>query len=125
MFLTTHPPSSDVISLPLLYHISDTSFVPPTTPPRPLQVYTRRPHVDIGPSADSSPMAPSFMTSVLSSPIDLLIAIRKGTRSSHNPYPIYNFLTYHHLSSLYSAFISILSSVSLPKTVQEALSHSG
>ena len=70
-------------------------------------------------------MTPSSMTPVLSSPADLPIAVRKGTRSSRNPHPIYNFLTYHRLSSPYFAFISTLSSVSLPKTVHEALSHSG
>ena len=62
-------------------------------------------------------------TSVLPSPVDLPIAVRKGTHSSRNPHPIYNFLTNHRLSSPNSAFISTLSSVSLPKTVHEALSH--
>ena len=57
IFPTTHPPLSDVISLPLLYHVLVTPSVPPTTPPRPLQVYTRRPHTDTGPPADSSSMA--------------------------------------------------------------------
>ena len=118
MFPTTHPPHSDVISLPLLYPVLDMSYVPPATPPRPLQVYT----TDTGPSSDSSSMTPSSTTPVLSSPADLPIAIRKGTRSSHNPHPIYNFLTYHCLSSPYCAFISTLSSVSLPKTVHGALS---
>ena len=65
------------------------------------------------------------MTLVLPSPADLPIAIRKGTCSSRNPHPINNFLTYHRLSSPYSAFISTLSSVSLPKTVHEALSYPG
>ena len=64
-------------------------------------------------------MAPSSTTSVLSSPIDLPITIWKGTRSSRNPYPIYNFLTYHRLSSSYSA----LSSVYVPQTVHETLFH--
>ena len=105
MFPTTHPPSSDVISLPLLYPVLDTSSVPPATPPRPLHVYTRRLHTDIGPPANSSPMEPSSMTPVLPSPADLPIALRKGTHSSRNPHPIYNFLTYHRLSSPYSAFI--------------------
>ena len=124
MFPITQPPSSNVISLPLLYPIPDTLFVPSATLPRPLQVYTCRPRIDSEPPANSSPMAPST-TSVLSSPADLPIAVRKGTRSSRNPHPIYNFLTYHRLSSPYSAFISTLSSVSLPKTVHEALSHPG
>ena len=61
--------------------------------------------------------------SVLPSPADLSIAIRKGTRSSCNPHPIYNFLTYHRLSSSYSTFVSTLSSISVPQTVHEALSH--
>ena len=117
MFPTSHPPSSDVISLP---PVLDTSYVPPTTPPRPLQVYTYRPRTDIGPLADSSPMAPSSTMPILSSPADLPIAIRKGNRSSHNPHPIYNFLTYHRLSSSYFFFISTLSFVSLPKTLHGA-----
>ena len=123
MFPTTHPPRSNVISLPLLYPVSNTSSVPPATPPRPLQVYTRCPHTNTGPPADSSPMASSSPTPVLPSPTDLPIIIRKGIHSSCNPHPIYNFLTYHCLSSQYSAFISTLSSISLPKTVHEALSH--
>ena len=35
------------------------------------------------------------------------------------------FLSYHRLSSLYSAFVSTISSVSLPKNTNEALSHPG
>ena len=54
---------------------------------------------------------------------DLPIAIRKGTRSSRNPHPIYNFLTYHCLFSPYFAFISALSSISFLKAVHEALSN--
>ena len=125
MFPITHPPSSDVISLPLIYPFSDTSPVTLATPPRPLQVYTRPSRIDIGPSSDSSPMAPSSTTSVLSSPVDLPIVIRNGTSSSCNPYPIYNFVTYHRLSSPYSTFVFTLSSVFVfvPQIVH-ALSHS-
>ena len=125
MFPTTPPPSSDVIYLPLLYPVLDTSSIPPAILRRPLQVYTRRPRTDTRPPVDSSPMTSSSPTLVLLSPVDLPIAVRKGSRSSRNPNPIYNFLTYHRLSSPYSAFISTLSSVSLPKTVHEALSHPG
>ena len=103
--------------------VSDTSPVPSATPPRPLQVYNRRPHTNTEPSANSSPMAPSSTKSVLQSPADHLIAIRKGIHSSRNPHHIYNFLTYHRLSSPYSAFFSTLSSVSVPQTMYEALSH--
>ena len=118
MSLITHPPSSNVISLPLLYLVSDSSPVPLATRPRPLQVCTRHPYTD------SSPMAPSSTTLVLPSPANLPIAIRKGTHSSRNPHPIYNFLTYHRLSSPYSAFVSTLSFVSVPETVHR-LSHLG
>ena len=119
MFPTIHPPSSGVIYQPLLYPVPDTSSVPLATPPQPLQFYTRRMRIDTGPPADSSPMTPSSPTPVLPSLADLPIATRKGTRSSRNPHPIYNFLTYHCLSSSYSAFISTLSSISLLKTVHE------
>ena len=71
MFPTTHPPNSDVISLPLLYPVPDTSYVPSTTPPRPLQVYTHRPRTDTVPPIDSSPMAPSSPTPVLPSRTNL------------------------------------------------------
>ena len=125
MLPTTHPPSSNVISQPLLYPSPNISSIPSATPPQPVQVYTRRLRADTGHPADSSPMASSSLTLVLSSPANLPIVARKGTRSSHNPHPIYNFLTYHRLSSPYSAFISTLSSVSLAKTVHEALSHPG
>ena len=87
MFPITHPPSSNVISLPLLYLVSDTSSVPPATPPRPLLVYTRCPCLDTGPPTDSSPVAPST-TLVLPSPAGFPIAFCKGTRSSRNPHPI-------------------------------------
>ena len=124
MFPINHPPNFDVISLPLLYPVLDTSPIPSVTPPRPLQVYTRRLRTDTGPLNDSSPMTPSSMTLVLPSPADLPNAIRKGTRSSRNPHPIYNFSTYPRLSSPYSAFVSILSFVYVPQSVDEALSHS-
>ena len=69
-------------------------------------------------------MAPSSTTSVLLSPGDLPIVIWKGTRSSPNPHFVYNFLAYHRLSSPYSTFVYTLSSVFVPQTVHEALSHS-
>ena len=120
MFPTNHPPNSDVISLSLLYPIPDISSVPPATPPQPLQVYTRRPGTDTEPPTDPSPMAPSSRTPVLS-PANLPTVVQKGTRSSRNLHPIHNFLTNHCLSSPYSAFISTLFFVSLPKTVRPSL----
>ncbi|RVW79609.1 Retrovirus-related Pol polyprotein from transposon TNT 1-94 [Vitis vinifera] len=99
-------------------------------PPRPLQVYHRRPRVAAPlpfaeAPADSLPIPSASPAPALPSPDDLPIAIRKGTRSTRNPHPIYNFLSYHRLSSPYSAFVSAISSVSLPKSTHEALSHPG
>ena len=55
--------------------------------------------------------------------LPLIFPLPFGKVSSHNPHPIYYFLTYHCLSSSSSAFISTLSSVSIPQTMHEALSH--
>ena len=123
MFPIIHPPCFDVISLPFLYPVSDTSLVPPATPPRSLQIYTCCLRTDLRLLADLSPIAPFYMMSVL--PVDLPIAIRKGTRSTCNPHPIYNFPTYHRLFSPCSAFVFTSSSLSAPQIVHEALSHPG
>ncbi|RVW85872.1 Retrovirus-related Pol polyprotein from transposon RE2 [Vitis vinifera] len=72
----------------------------PRLPSRPLQVYHRRHRV-------------------------VFLLLWRGNRSTRNPHPIYNFLSYHRLSSPYSAFVSAISSVSLPKSTPEALSHPG
>lgn len=37
------------------------------------------------------------------------IAYRQGKRFTHNPYPFYNFLSYHHLSPLYFSYSFSLS----------------
>ncbi|KAJ9689323.1 hypothetical protein PVL29_014817 [Vitis rotundifolia] len=98
---------------------------------RPLQVYHRRhravtPPLSSAEVPDDSPLVPPISpTPALSSTDHLPIAFRKGNRSTRNPHPIYNFLSYHRLSSSYSAFVSTLSSVSLPKSTSEALSHPG
>ena len=44
---------------------------------------------------------------------------------TRNPHLIYNFLSYHRLSSPYYAIVSTLSSVSIPKSISETLSHPG
>ena len=97
---------------------------------RPLQVYHRRPRAVVPfPSAeapvDSLPLHSASPTPALPVADDLPIALRKGNRSTSNPHPIYNFLSYHQLSSTYSAFVSTISTVSLPKNTNEALSHPG
>ena len=97
-------------------------------PSRPIQVYhcSHRSVVPL-PSAeapvDSLPIPSASPTLALSLVNNLPIALRKGNRSTSNPPPIYNFLGYHRLSSPYFAFVSAISSVSLPKNTNEALSH--
>ncbi|KAJ9682081.1 hypothetical protein PVL29_018120 [Vitis rotundifolia] len=116
-------PVSEVLPIPIV-------SPPDAMPPRPLQVYHCRPRV-VDPlpfaeaPADSLPIPSASPTPALPSPNDLPIAVRKGIRSTRNPHPIYNFLSYHRLSSPYSAFVSAISSVSLPKSTHEALSHPG
>ena len=109
---------------PFIYPISNTSLVTSATPPRPLKVYNRHQCTNTGPSTDLSPMAPFSMTLILPSPANLPITMRKGTRSSYNPNPIYNFLNYHRLSSPYFPFVST-SSIYVPQTMHEALHSNG
>ena len=77
------------------------------------------------PLTNSSSMRPSSPAPVPQSPDDLPIAIRKGTRSTCSLHPVYNFLSYHHLSLPYFVFVSTLSYVSTLKSTSEALSHPG
>lgn len=49
---------------------------------------------------------------------------KKSIRSTSNPHPIYNFLSYHRLSPPYCSFISFVSFITIPKNVNEALDHS-
>ena len=70
-------------------------------------------------------MPPSSPTPVLQLHDDLLIAIRKYTRSTCNLHHVYNFLSYHRLSLQYFVFVSTLSSVFIPTSTSEALSHPG
>ncbi|RVW25919.1 Retrovirus-related Pol polyprotein from transposon RE2 [Vitis vinifera] len=113
-------PVSEVLPIPIV-------SPPDAMPPRPLQVYHRCPRV-VAPlpfaeaPADSLPIPSASPAPALPSPNDLPIVVRKGTRSTRNPHPIYNFLSYHRLSSPYSAFVSAISSVSFPKSTHEALS---
>ena len=99
-------------------------------PSRPRQVYHRRhrsvvplPFVEV--PADSLPIPSASPTPALPLADNLPIALRKGNRSTSNSHPIYNFLSYHRLSSPYFAFVFAISSVSLPKNTNEALSHLG
>ncbi|OIS96452.1 putative mitochondrial protein, partial [Nicotiana attenuata] len=55
-----------------------------------------------------------------SSDLDLPIALRKGVRHCAK-YPISNFVSFKNLSQKFSAFSSQLSSVEIPRNVQDAL----
>ena len=96
-----------------------------------LQVYHRR-HRAVAPPLSSAEVPDDSLlvplissTPTLSSTDHLPIALLKGNRSTRNSHPIYNFLSYHRLSSSYFAFVSTLCSVSLPKRTSEAFSHPG
>ena len=110
-------PVSEVLPLPII-------SPPNVVPSCPLQVYHRRHRVVVPPSlaevpADSLPIPSTSPAPALPPFADLPIALRKGNRSTRNPHPIYNFLSYCRLSSSYSAFVSV------PKSTSEAFSHPG
>ena len=118
-------PVTEVLPLPI---ISSPRFDDVSS--RPLQVYHRRhraaiPLPSVEAPADSLPLPSASPSPALPVADNLPIALRKGNCSTSNPHPIYNFLSYHRLSSPYSAFISTISSVSLSKNTNEALSHPG
>ena len=110
---------------------------PPTS--RPLQTYQRRKPTSVIPVpevvhvpevvpvpeviADSPPTLSPSPDSILQPESDLPIALRKGIRQTRNPSPHYIDLCYHRLSPLQYTCLSSLSSVSIPKSPGEALSH--
>ena len=75
--------------------------------------------------ANSLPIPSASPAPALPPSAYLPIALRKGNRSTRDPHPIYNFLSYHRLSSPYFAFVYAISSVPLPKSTLKALSHPG
>ena len=77
------------------------------------------------PPTNPQTMDPSSSTSSHHSDSDWPIAIRKGTQSTCNSHPIYNFLSYHRLSLLYFSFVFSLSSLIVPSNIHEALGHPG
>ena len=138
----------EVLPIPspcLLGNLDQNVSVVPSSPPNPPEVaspplitYQRRTRQvgsivleasprDPHPSSTSPQlMDPSYpSTSFHHFDSDWPIAIRKGTRSTRNPHPIYNFLSYHHLSPSYASFVFSLSSLTIPSNVHEALDHPG
>ena len=91
---------------------------PPNIEPCPLQ-YSRRPPAlppSVSSPQDSSSVGPP-------SPLDLPIALRKGTRSC-TQHPIANYVSYDSLSPAYRAFLTAVSSHIVPKCLSEALQSS-
>ena len=70
-------------------------------------------------------MSQSSLAPVSQPSDDLPISIRKGTRTTSNPHPVYNFMSFHCLSLPYFYFVSTLSSVSTLKSISEVFSHLG
>ncbi|RDX96421.1 hypothetical protein CR513_20926, partial [Mucuna pruriens] len=73
-------------------------------------------------STDPTPDPPSSSPSHDSN-IGWPIAFQKGIRSTRNPHPIY--LSNHRLSPSYFSFVSSVSSITIPKSICEALDHPG
>jgi hypothetical protein len=116
--VSTLEPNVSSVPLPVPY-LSKPIMLPPRAS-APLQVYTRRtsalaPPPSSVPSSDPLPPASD----------SLPIALRKGTRSCTTKHPINQFVSTNSLSPSHSCFISHLSTVSTPKTVQDALFDSG
>uniref|UniRef100_A0A2N9J0E2 Reverse transcriptase Ty1/copia-type domain-containing protein n=1 Tax=Fagus sylvatica TaxID=28930 RepID=A0A2N9J0E2_FAGSY len=110
------------------------SLVIPTHAPPVSQVYVRRrnqavtlipPPIEstllLPPSASSSadPPLPLF-----TSDLDIPIVIRKSKRTCTDR-PISNFVSFDHLSLPFQAFSLSISSIVIPKSYKEALSHPG
>ena len=100
------PSAPDVLSIPLVLPSPDFPSPPPDVVTRPFQVYTHRPRPLTRPRVDSSLMPQSSPAPVLQPFDDLPISIQKGTRSTSNPHPVYNFLSFHRLFLPYFAFVS-------------------
>ena len=117
--------SYNQVNIPLVVPSAPNNSPPPPT----LQVYSRR-QPSHRPSADSilvptphPPPAPIVEPPTVEP--DLPIAIRKGIRSTRNPSPHYTALSYHRLSQPFYTCLSSISSVSIPKSVGDALAHPG
>src|SRR5262249_820449 len=99
--------------------VDNTQSVPDRPPI--VQVYSRRQVTN-----DTCPA--SKTSSSLDPPLndlDLPISLRKGKCQCQSTYSIVNFISYDHLSPIYNSLMTSLDSVSIPKTIKEALSHPG
>ena len=103
----------------LVYHVSLSVHSPGPIPVKPpiTQVYSRHQNPPV------SSLTPTTSTLDPFPSDDLPIALYKGKRQC--VHPISSFCSYNRLSSHSCSFIAFLDSISLPKTVHEALSHLG
>jgi hypothetical protein len=112
---------------PMLADLGQSPCLPELTSRPPItQVYVRRPSATAPTVATTDPASvptPSPLASA-DPTLDLPIAQRKGTRSCTS-HPISHFVSYDHLSPSFRAFSVSLSSLVVPKSYQEALSHPG
>ena len=114
-------PIPQVLLVPTFEESTVTSTSPVVVPP--LLIYHRRPRPTLVP--DDSCHAPDPAPTADLPPPSQPLALQKGIRSTQNVNPHYTYLSYHCLSSPHYAFVSSLSSISIPKTTGEALAHSG
>ena len=97
--IPSHPPNlTEVAPSPLITYQRKTRQVSSTVP----ESSSRD---SDPPQADPQTMDPSSSTSSHNSDSNWPIALRKATRSTRNPHPIYNFLSYHQLSPSYFSFV--------------------
>jgi len=118
--------SSNQTHIPIVCDFPAVMFnVSTESPPSPpLKVYSRC-QTSQRPLSDS-PLVPHIPPSPAPTvEFDLPVAIRKGIRSTRNPSPHYTALSYHRLSQPFYACLSSISSVSIPKSVSDALAHPG
>jgi len=67
---------------------------------------------------------PSSLPGLIVEP-DISIIIRKGIRSTRNLSPYYNALSSHRLSQAFYTCLSSLSSMSILKSISDALTYPG
>ena len=112
--------SSNQVNIPLV-----APSTPKDSPPPPiLQVYSRRQMFHC-PTDDSLLVATPRPLPAPKVEPDLPIAICKGIHSTHNRFPHYTALSYHRLSQPFYTCLSSISSISIPKSVGDALAHPG
>ncbi|KAH9763108.1 protein kinase domain-containing protein [Citrus sinensis] len=104
----------------IVVHVPNTAILGSTILDPMLEPNAPEPQENLTKSDNVNANQPGQPSNVLSD-LDIPIALRKGTRSCAK-YPLSNFVSYHNLSPPFYAFTSQLSSVEIPKNVQDALS---